>query len=273
MKSTNSIKAKKSLGQNFLKDENIIKKIVEISKADKNTDIIEIGPGLGAVTKYLVEAGKSLTAIEIDDRLYENLENKFGHYENFRLIKQDVLKTDISSLTTDNTIIVANLPYYITTPIITTLLENKYNLKSLTIMIQLEVAKRICADEKSKDYGALSVLCNYYCDTSLELIVDKTCFEPVPKVTSGVVKMDFCEKPKVTPKDEKEFFRVVKSAFSNRRKTLANCLMNSYGYDRETVNLLLEKSGVDIMARGETLSLENFKNLSDEITILKENKN
>ena len=262
-----NIKAKKSLGQNFLKDENIIQKIVEISKADKNTDIIEIGPGLGAVTKYLVEMGKSLTAIEIDDRLYENLENQFGNYENFRLIKQDVLKTDISSLITDNTIVVANLPYYITTPIITTLLENNYNLKSLTIMVQLEVAKRICADEKSKDYGALSVLCNYYCDTSLELIVDKSCFEPIPKVTSGVVKMNFLDVPKVSPKDEKEFFRVVKAAFSNRRKTLANCLMNSYGLSRETVNTLLGKCNIDLMARGETLSLEDFKNLSDTIKI------
>lgn len=262
-----NIKAKKSLGQNFLKDESIIQKIVEISRADKNTDIIEIGPGLGAVTKYLVEMGKSLTAIEIDDRLYENLENQFGNYENFRLIKQDVLKTDISSLITDNTIVVANLPYYITTPIITTLLENNYNLKSLTIMVQLEVAKRICADEKSKDYGALSVLCNYYCDTSLELIVDKSCFEPIPKVTSGVVKMNFLDVPKVSPKDEKEFFRVVKAAFSNRRKTLANCLMNSYGLSRENVNTLLGKCNIDLMARGETLSLEDFKNLSDTIKI------
>lgn len=268
-----NIKAKKSLGQNFLKDEGIIQKIVEVSKADKNTDIIEIGPGLGAVTKYLVDTGKSLTAIEIDDRLYENLERMFGHYENFRLIKQDVLKTDISSLITDNTIIVANLPYYITTPIVTTLLENNYNLKSLTIMVQLEVAKRICANEKSKDYGALSVLCNYYCDTSLELIVDKNCFDPVPKVTSGVVKMDFLPKPKVSPQNEKEFFRVVKSAFSNRRKTLANCLMNSYGFSRENVNSLLEKCGIDVMARGETLSLENFKNLSDNITEFCQNKN
>ena len=263
-----NIKAKKSLGQNFLKDESIIQKIVEISRADKNTDIIEIGPGLGAVTKYLVEMGKSLTAIEIDDRLYENLENQFGNYENFRLIKQDVLKTDISSLITDNTIVVANLPYYITTPIITTLLENNYNLKSLTIMVQLEVAKRICADEKSKDYGALSVLCNYYCDTSLELIVDKSCFEPIPKVTSGVVKMNFLDVPKVSPKDEKEFFRVVKAAFSNRRKTLANCLMNSYGLSRENVNTLLGKCNIDLMARGETLSLEDFKNLSDTIKIM-----
>ena len=106
-------------------------------------------------------------------------------------------------------------------------------------MVQLEVAKRICADEKSKDYGALSVLCNYYCDTSLELIVDKSCFEPIPKVTSGVVKMNFLDVPKVSPKDEKEFFRVVKAAFSNRRKTLANCLMNSYGLSRENVNTLL----------------------------------
>lgn len=259
------IVAKKSLGQNFLKDESIIQRIVEVSGANKQTDIIEIGPGLGAVTKYLVTEGKSLTAVEIDERLYENLENCFSGYDNFRLIKQDILKTDINSLITDNTIIVANLPYYITTPIITNILENRYKLKSMTVMVQHEVAKRICADEKSRDYGALSVLCNYYCNTEIQFIVDRFSFDPVPKVTSAVVKMDFLDEPKVKPDDEKEFFRVVKCAFSNRRKTFVNCLMGSYSFSREQANSILNACDINIMARGETLSLEDFKKISDFI--------
>ena len=171
-----------------------------------------------------------------------------------------------TSLITDNTVIVANLPYYITTPIITNILENRYNLKSMTIMVQLEVAKRICADEKSKDYGALSVLCNYHCDTEIKIIVDRFSFDPVPKVMSAVVKMDFLPEPKVKPDDEKEFFRVVKCAFSNRRKTFVNCLMGSYGFSREEATNILTENSIDIMARGETLSLSDFKKISDFIS-------
>lgn len=263
------IKAKKSLGQNFLKDLSVIDEIISASGADKNTDVIEIGPGKGAVTEPLVNIAKSLTAIEIDDRLYDYLEKKFGNYENFRLVKQDVMKTDITPLITDNTIIVANLPYYITTPIITSLIENRYNLKSMTVMVQLEVAKRICADEKSKDYGALSVLCNYFCNTKIVTEVSPLSFEPVPKVTSAVVKMDFLPKPKVDPEDEEMFFKIVKAAFSSRRKTFANCLINSFSLSRTEAENVLNSCDIPIMARGETFSLENFKKISDFMLNLK----
>jgi len=263
------IKAKKSLGQNFLKEASVIDEIISASKASENTDVIEIGPGMGAVTEPLLKIAKSLTAIEIDDRLYDYLEKKFGKYENFSLVKQDVLKTDITPLITDNTIIVANLPYYITTPIITSLIENRYDLKSMTVMVQLEVAKRICADEKSKDYGALSVLCNYFCDTKIVTIVPPECFEPMPKVTSAVVRMDFLSEPKVKPLDEKMFFKVVKTAFSNRRKTFVNCLMNSFSLSREEAQNILTACDIPVMARGETFSLENFKKISDFMVNLK----
>ena len=263
------IKAKKSLGQNFLKDTSIIDEIISASGANEETDVIEIGPGKGAVTEPLLEVAKSLTAIEIDDRLYGYLENKFGNYPNFRLIKQDVLKTDITPLITDNTIVVANLPYYITTPIITSLIENRYNLKSMTVMVQLEVAKRICANEGSKDYGAISVLCNYFCDTKIITEVSPRCFDPVPKVTSAVVRLDFLPEPKVKPIDEKMFFRVVKTAFSARRKTFVNCLMNNFSLDRKEAEDILIKSDIPLMARGETFSLENFKNISDLMINLK----
>ena len=257
------IKAKKSLGQNFLQDESVIDSIIEASGADNTTDVIEIGPGKGAVTRPLLKCAKSLTAIEIDERLYSFLENEFGSFPNFKLVKQDVLKTDISSLITDNTIVVANLPYYITTPIITTLIESRYNLKSMTVMVQLEVAKRICADEHSKDYGALSVLCNYFCETKIITEVSPLCFSPVPKVTSAVVKLDFLDKPKVIPNDEKMFFKVVKSAFSNRRKTFQNCMINTFGISRTEAEEILKKAGLPLMARGETFSLSDFKTISD----------
>lgn len=263
------IKAKKSLGQNFLKETSVIDEIVSLSGANKDTDVIEIGPGMGAVTEPLLKVSKSLTAIEIDDRLYGLLEKKFGKHENFLLVKQDVLKTDITPLITDNTIIVANLPYYITTPIITSLIENRYDLKSMTVMVQLEVAKRICARESSKDYGALSVLCNYFCDTKIVLEVPPECFEPMPKVTSAVVRMDFLKEPKVNPIDEKMFFKVVKAAFSNRRKTFVNCLMNSFNLSREDAQSILTSCDIPLMARGETFSLENFKKISDFMTNLK----
>lgn len=258
-----NIKAKKSLGQNFLIDYTVIDRIVEFSGVNKNTDVLEIGPGLGAVTELLIDKARTLTAVEIDDRLFNELTKRFGNIENFKIINQDILTTDIKSLICDNTIVVANLPYYITTPIITKLIEGEYNIKSMTVMVQLEVAKRICANELSRDYSAISVLCNYHCDTELLFVVPPQAFNPIPKVHSAVVKLTFLEKKRVSPINEKKFFSVVKAAFSNRRKTLANCLMNSFSLKREDVTAILEECDIDLMARGETLSLEKFKNLSD----------
>jgi 16S rRNA (adenine1518-N6/adenine1519-N6)-dimethyltransferase len=145
------------------------------------------------------------------------------------------------------------------------LIENEYNIKSMTVMVQLEVAKRICANEFSRDYSAISVLCNYHCDTELLFVVPPEAFNPIPKVHSAVIKLTFLEKKRVLPDNEKKFFSVVKSAFSNRRKTLANCLMNSFSLKREEVNTILEKCDIDLMARGETLSLEKFKNISNAL--------
>ena len=257
------IRAKKSLGQNFLTDHTVIERIVEYSGTNKETDVLEIGPGLGAVTGHLIDRARTLTAIEIDTRLYDELIRRFNAKQNFKIINDDFLNIDIKSVVTDNIIVVANLPYYITTPIITRLIETDCGIKSMTVMVQLEVAKRICADESSRDYGALSVLCNYHCDTELLFVVPPESFDPVPKVHSAVVKLTFLEEKKVKPLNEKKFFTVVKAAFSNRRKTLANCLMNSFSLNREEVNAILEKCGIDLMARGETLSLEKFKKLSD----------
>ena len=162
-----------------MQDYSVIESIVNMSGADEKTDVIEIGPGLGAVTELLIEKSKSLTAIEIDSRLFYELSRRFGNKPSFKIINSDVLKTDLTPYVTDSTIVVANLPYYITTPIITMLIdEYKSRLKSLTVMVQLEVAKRICADNNSKDYGAISVLCNYFCDTEILFTVPPEAFSP-----------------------------------------------------------------------------------------------
>ena len=257
------IKAIKSLGQNFLQDSSVIENIVSMSGASDETDVIEIGPGMGAVTDLLIEQSKSLTAIEIDTRLFNELSRRYERNPNFKIINTDVLKTDLSPYITDNTIVVANLPYYITTPIITMLIESELKLKSMTVMVQLEVAKRICADEKSKDYGAISVLCNYFCDTELLFIVPPEAFSPVPKVHSAVIKLNFRDVPKVLPQNEGHFFKVVKAAFSNRRKTFVNCLMQYFTMAREEAVQILSCCDINLMARGETLSLEKFKDISD----------
>lgn len=267
------IVAKKSLGQNFLQDTSVIENIVMQSGVNKDTDVLEIGPGLGAVTDLLVERARKVVAVEIDDRLYHNLVKKHGDRNNFSILNQDILETDLSKIVTDNMIVVANLPYYITTPIITMLVENPCGLKSLTVMVQLEVAKRICADHTQKDYGAISVFSNYHCDTELLFTVPPEAFDPVPKVTSAVMKLTFREEKAVSPLDEKHFFSVVKAAFSNRRKTLANCLMQNFMLGREEVNALLSSCGLSETIRGEKLSLEEFRTLSDKMLSCKKIKN
>ena len=257
------IVAKKSLGQNFLQDDSVIENIVTQAGVNKDTDVLEIGPGLGAVTDLLVERARNVVAVEIDDRLYHNLVKKHSHRNNFTIINADILETDLSNLVTDNMIVVANLPYYITTPIITKLVENPFGLKSLTVMVQLEVAKRICADHTQKDYGAISVFCNYHCDTELLFTVPPEAFDPIPKVTSAVMKLSFRDEKAVAPKNEKHFFSVVKAAFSNRRKTLSNCLMQGFSLSREEAVGLIIACGLSETIRGEKLSLSDFCKLSD----------
>ena len=260
------IVAKKSLGQNFLQDDSVIDNIVTQAGVNKDTDVLEIGPGLGAVTDLLVERARNVVAVEIDDRVYQNLVKKHGQRDNFSILHGDILETDLSKIVTDNMIVVANLPYYITTPIITKLVENPCGLKALTVMVQLEVAKRICADQTQKDYGAISVFCNYHCDTELLFTVPPEAFDPVPKVTSAVMKLTFREEKAVSPQNEKHFFSVVKAAFSNRRKTLSNCLMQSFGISREEAVGFINACGLPEAVRGEKLSLSDFCRLSDLMT-------
>ncbi|MBE7020692.1 MAG: 16S rRNA (adenine(1518)-N(6)/adenine(1519)-N(6))-dimethyltransferase RsmA [Ruminococcaceae bacterium] len=261
-------KFKKGFGQNFLCDEDIVNEIIYGSGINENTDVIEIGPGFGSLTQSLLKYAKSVTSIEIDSSLVPVLTDLFGNEENFTLINEDVLKLDLNEIIkSDNTVLVANLPYYITTPILTYLLEGRFNLKSVTVMVQKEVADRMVAPPGSKDYGAITCLIDYYSDSRIIVDVPKECFIPAPNVNSAVVKLDILSEPKAKPLSEKNMFKLIKASFNQRRKTFLNGVSNSSVTDKSKAELeeILIKSGYDANLRGETLSIEEFAELSDKI--------
>lgn len=256
----------KSLGQNFLTDESVLEDIVSGANVDKDDFVIEIGPGVGALTRELLEKAKAVCAVEIDNTLIPILKEELKEFPNFTLINDDALKIDFNEIIKDEKSVklVANLPYYVTTPIVVKLLKEKYPFKSITIMIQKEVAERMNASAGGKDYGALSLLVKYYCKTEIIRKVSPACFVPQPKVESSVIKLEILEKPVVKVVDEKLFFEVIKSAFSMRRKTLSNSLKN-LKYPQDIILSALENCGIDSRRRAETLSIEEFAALSDEI--------
>lgn len=258
---------KKGLGQNFLSSQSVLEDIAMASEIE-NEGVIEIGPGFGVLTNELAKRAKKVVALEIDDRLIPVLADTLGEYDNVKVINQDVLKTDMKKLIDDEfdgekVSIAANLPYYITTPIITALIEGDLPLKNLVVMVQKEVADRIIATPGTKNYGAISVLCQYYTDPELVCTVGANMFVPPPKVDSAVVKMAFRNTPAVSVKDEKMFFKTVKAAFSQRRKTLLNCLVSNFTHTKAELTELMESVGIEPTRRGETLSLEEFARLSD----------
>ena len=260
-------KFKKGFGQNFLCDEEIVNNIILNSGINKDTSVIEIGPGFGSLTQSLLKYAKKVTSIEIDSSLIPVLEDLFSSYDNFNLINCDVLKFDLNSIIDDNTVIVANLPYYITTPILTYLLEGRYNLKSITVMVQKEVAKRLVALPGTKDYGAITCLVNYYSDAKIVVDVPKDSFIPAPNVDSAVVKLDILKEPRVNPKSEKNMFKLIKASFNQRRKTFLNGIANSKitSLSKNELENVILSLGYDINLRGETLSVEDFAKISDEI--------
>ncbi len=258
---------KKGLGQNFLSSQSVLEDIAMASEIE-NEGVIEIGPGFGVLTNELAKRAKKVVALEIDDRLIPVLADTLGEYDNVKVINQDVLKTDMKKLIDDEfdgekVSVAANLPYYITTPIITALIEGDLPLKNLVVMVQKEVADRIIATPGTKNYGAISVLCQYYTDPELVCTVGANMFVPPPKVDSAVVKMAFRNTPAVSIKDEKMFFKTVKAAFSQRRKTLLNCLVSNFTHTKAELTELMESVGIEPTRRGETLSLEEFARLSD----------
>lgn len=255
----------KSLGQNFLVDQNIVRDIVKGAEVSKEDYVIEIGPGVGTLTRELLKEAASVTAIELDDKLLPILKEELKEYENFHLIHGDATKVQLDAVYPGKEIkLVANLPYYVTTPIITKILNDKVAFSSLTIMIQKEVAERMDAVPGTKDYGSLSVLVQYYCDTKIVRSVPPEAFMPRPKVDSTVIRLTKLEKPRAHVEDEALFFKIVRMVFTMRRKTLSNNL-KSLGYTREFIEEVLEAAGIDLKARGETLSVEKFAELSNVI--------
>ncbi len=260
---------KKGLGQNFLSSQTVLEEIANAAEID-GCGVIEIGPGFGVLTNELAKHAEKVVALEIDDRLIPILKDTLSEYDNIKIINEDVLKTDIAALideefNSETVSIAANLPYYITTPIITGIIEAKLPIKNLVVMVQKEVADRIVASPGTKDYGAISVLCQYYANTEIITTVPADLFVPPPKVDSAVVKLAFYDKPNIEVKDEKMLFRTVKAAFSQRRKTLLNCLSANFSSSKEELLSILESAGIDPRRRGETLSLEEFAKLSDKI--------
>ncbi len=268
--SKSGIKFNKGLGQNFLTDDSVLADIVEGSQIDENTAVIEVGPGIGCLTQALAEKAGKVVSIEIDKGLIPLLHDLFIAYNNVEIIEGDILKTDLNALIASfgdmKVRVAANLPYYITTPIIMKLLEEDLPILSITVMVQKEVAQRIVAKPGGKDYGALSVAVQYYSDAEIIREVPADCFMPPPKVDSAVVKMVLGKKDLGV--DEKKFFRLVKAAFAQRRKTLINSIdgSNFYQMNKQQLKEAVEGIGLDERVRGEVLSLEQFAQLANIIS-------
>lgn len=259
----------KKFGQNFLIDANVLERIVQGAGVTREDVVLEIGPGIGTMTQYLAEAAGKVLAVEIDDKLIPILEETLSPYDNVRIIHQDVLKVDLKALAEEENAkkgfkVVANLPYYITTPIIMGLFEKKVPVESITVMVQKEVAQRMQVGPGSKDYGALSLAVQYYAEPEIVLEVSPNCFMPRPNVGSAVINLKRRKSPTVQA-EEGRMFEIIRAAFNQRRKTLANSLKNAAGlsYSREAVEEALLQMGLPVTVRGEALTLEQFAELSN----------
>lgn len=266
-----NISANKDLGQNFLIDDNVIENIVESAEINEKDFVIEIGPGLGTLTSRLVEKAGKVIAIELDKKMLQILNDRFALYNNFSFINEDVLKVDLNNLiqqenTQNYTVkIVANLPYYITTPIVMKLLEEKLNIESITVMIQKEVADRLTETPGGKNTGAITYCVYYYAEPQEVLTVPNTSFVPEPKVNSEVIKLNIRKEPPVALRDEKIFFKVVKASFMQRRKTLLNGLANAGIASKEKLKEILQELNLSENVRGESLSIEQFAEIANKL--------
>lgn len=265
---------KKSLGQNFLIDTNVLNRIVDHAELTKETAAIEIGPGIGALTEQLARRSKKVVAFEIDQRLLPILEDTLSPYPNIKIIHKDILKADVNQMISQelagikDIMVVANLPYYVTTPIIMKLLEEKLPIRGIVGMLQKEVADRIAARPGTKEYGSLSIAIQYYTEAETVMIVPKTVFMPQPNVDSAVIRLTVRDEPAVKVKDESFFFQVTRASFAQRRKTILNNLTSQLPdgkQKKEDIVSALKEAGIDESRRGETLSLEEFAVLSDTL--------
>ena len=267
------IKANKNLGQNFLIDDNALQDIANGANIEQNDLVIEIGPGLGSLTKLLLEKAKKVICIELDKKMVKLLKERFVAYNNFEIINEDVLRINLNELikeekendvSIENVRVVANLPYYITTPIIMKLVENELNLQSITVMIQKEVAERLIAIPGTKETGAITYTMYYYCKSEKIREVDNTSFLPEPEVTSEVINLKLRKEPAVQVKDKKVMFKIIKSAYIQRRKTLLNSLTSVGVFKNKTEGLeALKKLGLREDIRPENMKIEDFAKLTD----------
>lgn len=260
----------KSLGQNFLINPSVCPKMAELSGADKGVGVIEIGPGIGVLTNELCKLADKVVAIELDKRLLPVLEETLGEYDNLKVVNADVLETDLHKLIEEElsgmeVVVCANLPYYITSPVIMKLLEDKLPISAITVMVQKEAAQRICAEVGSRQSGAVTVSVNYYAKPEMLFSVSAGSFMPAPKVDSAVIRLNVLDEPPVKVNDEKKFFSVVKASFSQRRKVISNSLSSGLSLDKSKTAEVLEKSGVPLNARAEKLSLQNFADIANNL--------
>lgn len=261
---------KKNFGQNFLVDERVLGKIVSSAEISKDDVVIEVGPGIGTLTQALAKEAYKVVAVEIDTTLVPILGELLSDFDNIEIINEDILKVDVNAIAEkypDKKIkMVANLPYYITTPIIMNVLENHIPVESITVMIQKEVAYRMKAQPSTKDYGSLSLAVQYYCEPYLVANVPQNCFMPRPNVDSAVIKLTVMDKPKVQVNNEKFMFEFIKAAFSQRRKTLVNCIFSSglLTLSKDEIGEMLNGLGYDERVRGESLTLEDYGKITDE---------
>ena len=260
----------KSLGQNFLINPSVCPRMAEFSGADKGVGVIEIGPGIGVLTNELCKLADKVVAIELDKRLLPVLEETLGVYDNLKVVNADVLETDLHKLIEEEfsgmeVVVCANLPYYITSPVIMKLLEDKLPISAITVMVQKEAAQRICAEVGSRQSGAVTVSVNYYAKPEMLFSVSAGSFMPAPKVDSSVIRLDVLDEPPVKVNDEKKLFSVIKAAFSQRRKVISNSLSSGLSLDKLKIAEILEKSGVPLNARAEKLSLQNFADIANNL--------
>ena len=269
------ISANKKLGQNFLIDENAVNESVYSSNINKHDLVIEIGPGLGTLTKVLLEEAGKVIAIELDTRMIEILNDRFSIYDNFELINDDVLKINLKELIKENkkdeikkVKVVANLPYYITTPIIMKLLEERLDIESITVMVQKEVADRLVSVPGAGNSGAITYSIRYYTNPKKIMEVPNTSFMPAPEVNSSIIKLDVLKQPAVNVKNEKLLFKIIKMAFMQKRKTLLNALTNGKLLgSKQEIEEMMNKLGLDLKIRGEKLTLEDYKNIAEYIEV------
>ncbi len=261
----------KALGQNFIIDPDVCPEMVENLCAGEETGVMEIGPGIGVLTKELCKTAGKVIAIELDKRLFPVLKETLGEYSNVEIIEGDVLKLNLNAVIKDkfsgmsSVKVCANLPYYITSPVIMALLESKLDIDEIVVMVQKEAAERLCAEIGSRNSGAVTIAVNYYASAQILFEVPKECFYPAPKVDSAVIKLTLRKNPPVHVKNEKHFFAVVKAAFAQRRKTAMNCLSNGLGISKSKVSDALKALNLDEKARAENFSMEDFAQLSEII--------